>query len=451
MTADPDRSLGSRPETIQHHSVIIVGGGPGGLGVAATLEGWHPYFKGDFEFPVPEVQELAEQFRDCPLELDQHRVLQAGLRPIEFYRMRHHPVQEALPLDEWTLGFTRRSRVDWKLLSLDRPGGLWNNVPREQLTLGPAHWMELAQYPVQQFYADTGRDSDPNALIHKNDIVPYYHAFAEKLDLNRRIQTGAEVTCIRPLSEDAGPRFLIEAETDAGRQWYTCDFVVFAVGPKSSPRHLSADGTDQPYVQFNYNHSDDLPGDRVMVVGGGRSADWAATECHDAGKTVVYVMRQTPDPHLKLINESQHLPYYRRLAQILSEDQERLGLLYGSEVKEFRPDGNVLIGTPEGDVEVQVDHVIVEIGGEPDYSLLQGFQPLTLVPKRDNFRFQVMQMQTDQATFESVDVSGLYPAGYLSQGTGLSVIGFHCGAYLIAGDILRRLGYFNTAALMNEA
>ncbi len=443
MTEGPTPSPGSSSDSIQHHSVIIVGAGPGGLGAAAVLEGWHPHFKGDFQYPVYEVQQLAEQYRDCPLELDQRRVLQEGLRPIEFFRMRHHPTQEAQPLENWTLGHSKKRRVDWKLLSLERPGGLWNGVPREQLTLGPAHWMELAPYPMLQFYADTGRERDPNELIHKSDIVPYYHAFAERLGLNDHIQTGTEVTSIRPLSEDAGPRFIVEADTDAGRQWYTCDYLVFAVGPKSSPRHLVAKGVDQPYVQFSYHHADDLPGERVMVIGGGRSADWAATECHDAGKTVVYVMRQTPEPHLKLIDESQHLPYYRRIAEILAGDQQRFGLLYGSEAREFRPDGEVVISTPEGEVTLSVDHVVVEIGGEPDYGLLQGFQPLSLVPKRDNFRFQVMQVQTDQATFESVDIAGLYPAGYLSQGTGLSVIGFHCGAYLMASDILRRLGYFS--------
>lgn len=430
-------------DSIQHHSVIIVGGGPGGLGAAAVLEGWHPHFKGDFQFPVPEVQQLAEQFKDCPLQLDQHRVLEAGLRPIEFYRLRHHPTQEAQPLDNWTLGFSKHERVDWKMLSLDKPGGLWNNVPREQLTLGPAHWMELSQYPVLQFYEDTGRDRDANALFHKSDIVPYYHAFADQLGLNDHIQTGTEVTSIRPLSEDAGPRFMVEAETDTGRQWYTCDYLVFAVGPKSRSRYLDAQGSDQPYIQYTYNHADDLPGEKVMVIGGGRSADWAATECHEAGKTVVYVMRQTPEPHLKLINDSQHLPYYQELARILSGDQQRMGLLYDSVAREFRPDGEVVVATPEGEVSINVDHVIVEIGGEPDYSLIQGFPALTLLPKRDNFRFQVMQLKTDQATFESVDITGLYPAGYLSQGTGLSVIGFHCGAFLMAGDILRRLGYFN--------
>ena len=58
--------------------------------------------------------------------------------------------------------------------------------------------------------------------------------------------------------------------------------------------------------------------------------------------------------------------------------------------------------------------------------------------KRDNFRFQLNQMVVDQATFESVDIPHLYAAGYIAQGTGLSVIGFHAGCFLIAGDILSK-------------
>jgi hypothetical protein len=47
-------------------------------------------------------------------------------------------------------------------------------------------------------------------------------------------------------------------------------------------------------------------------------------------------------------------------------------------------------------------------------------------------------MVVDQATFESVDIPHLYAAGYIAQGTGLSVIGFHAGCFLIAGDILSK-------------
>ena len=48
-------------------------------------------------------------------------------------------------------------------------------------------------------------------------------------------------------------------------------------------------------------------------------------------------------------------------------------------------------------------------------------------------------MTCDQSTFESLDIKNLYPGGYLAQGTGLSVLGFHAGSYLISGDIYRKV------------
>jgi thioredoxin reductase len=458
---------------LQHHSVIIAGGGPGGLGVAATLEGWHPSFEGDYEFPSSEVQQFARRHEQNPLAFDLHELLERGHRPIEFFRMRHHPVQHALPLDEWTLKFSKQGRVDWLMLTTDGPGGTWNNVPREQLTLGPAHWMELAHYPMARFYEETGRDRDLNALVHRDDLVPYYQAYAKELGLSEHIRTGVRVTGIRPanaagLTSATGPasaagpanasgpasaageaasressdaRFIVDTVDEASGELstYSCDYLVFAVGPRSALRKLNVEGADRDYVSPAYTHSDDYPGERILVVGGGRSADWAAQELHDEARTVVYAMRQKSEAHLKLIYNSQFLPYYARWAEILSSEQERMGLLYESEVTGFGPDGLVSITTPEGPVQLQVDHAVIEIGGDPDYALLGAYGDLTFHVKRDNFRFQLMQMVVDQATFESVDIPGLYPTGYTAQGTGLSVIGFHAGCFLIAGDILRKL------------
>ena len=427
---------------MQHHSVIIAGGGPGGLGVASTLEGWHPRFEGDYEFPSPEVQNFARTHEQNPLAFDLHELLERGHRPIEFYRMRHHPIQDALPLDEWTLKFTKNDRADWLMLTTDGPGGLWNKTPKEQMTLGPAHWMELAQYPIAKFYEQTGRDRDTNALVHRNDLVSYYQAFAEELGLNDHILSGVKVTNVSPADEHINARFTVEAVDQAtGEETkYSCDYVVFGVGPRSAIRKLEANGSDQNYVSLAYKHPEDYPGERVMVVGGGRSADWAAQELHDAGKIVVYVMRQNPESHLKLINDSQFLPYYQRWGEILAGEQERMGLLYESNVTAFEPGGLTTINTREGLIQLQIDHAVVEIGGDPDYEILRSYRDLTFHAKHDNFRFQLNQLVVDQATFESVDIQGLYPAGYSAQGTGLSVIGFHAGCFLIAGDILRKTG-----------
>ena len=427
---------------LQHHAVIIVGGGPGGLGVAATLEGWHPIFQGNYQFPSKEVQAFAKANENNPLAFDPHALLALGHRPIEFYRMRHHPQQDALPIDQWTLKFQKKTRVDWKMLTTDGPGGLWNNVPKEQMTLGPAHWMELSHYPIGKFYEDTGRKRNLNHLAHRDDLVLYYHAFAKKLGLNEHIKKGVEVTSISPAENNSTANFIVESANHENgiSSKYSCNFIVFAIGPRSKIRTLNAEGVNQDYISYAYTSSNDFPKERVLVIGGGRSADWAAQELHDAGRTVIYVMRQKPESHLKLINDSQYLPYYRRWAEIISGDQKRMGLLYESNVTAFKENGIVVISTPEGVVEVEIDHTVVEIGGEPDYQILEKFGELTFHKKHDNFRFQLNQMVVDQATFESVDIPRLYPAGYSAQGTGLSVIGFHTGCFLISGDILRKLG-----------
>jgi thioredoxin reductase len=302
--------------------------------------------------------------------------------------------------------------------------------------------MELAQYPIAKFYEQTGRDRDTNALVHRNDLVSYYQAFAEELGLNDHILSGVKVTNVSPADEHINARFTVEAVDQAtGEETkYSCDYVVFGVGPRSAIRKLEANGSDQNYVSLAYKHPEDYPGERVMVVGGGRSADWAAQELHDAGKIVVYVMRQNPESHLKLINDSQFLPYYQRWGEILAGEQERMGLLYESNVTAFEPGGLTTINTREGLIQLQIDHAVVEIGGDPDYEILRSYRDLTFHAKHDNFRFQLNQLVVDQATFESVDIQGLYPAGYSAQGTGLSVIGFHAGCFLIAGDILRKTG-----------
>jgi thioredoxin reductase len=199
-------------------------------------------------------------------------------------------------------------------------------------------------------------------------------------------------------------------------------------------------GDRLPYVSYHYDHSDDYPGERVLVIGGGRSADWAATELHDAGRSVVYVMRQGAANHLRLIRDSLHLPYYARIAEILSLKSPRFDVRYLSKIGAFLPDGLVTVTGPEGTRSIAVDHAIIEIGGDPDYDLLKDFSPLALEPKRDRYRFQVCQMAVRPHSFESVDIGGLYPAGYLAQGTGLSVLGMHGTAYPIGRDILDKAG-----------
>ena len=152
-------------------------------------------------------------------------------------------------------------------------------------------------------------------------------------------------------------------------------------------------------------------------------------------------MRQGPAVHWQLINDSRHgLPYYHRIAEILESRSPRLQTLYHTQVTQIAEDGQVGLQTPEGNQVVEVDHVIKEIGGTADYSILQGFAPLTLAPMRDNYRFQLDQVQTHAHNYESIDIPNLYLGGYLAAGIGLVIIAMHGTTYAIAGDILQKEG-----------
>lgn len=420
--------------------MIILGGGPGGLGIAALLAGWRPALAQGFPLNAlpPAVANTLRVNAPDLLSADFRRLLDAGVNPGDLFRVLHHPGNYHVD-GASGLAFQRSHPIDFALITSGEVGGLWNNVPRNQLTLSPAHWMEMAPYPIARFAGETGRGIVPDALILKSDLVPYYRSIPDRLGFADQVRTGVAVEAIAP--GEGGRGFLLEGRqtSDGSEVRFAADILVFAPGPRSSLRRLNVPGESQPFVSHHYDHWSDYPGASVAVIGGGRSADWAATELHDAGKRVTYVMRQEPGLQERLINESLHLPYYARLRSIVDSDSERLRRVFSAQIREFRSGGEIVIDAGGQLEALKVDHAVVEIGGEPDYGLLKRFAPLSLQPKRDNYRFQLNQMRVHFETGESVDIPDLFPAGYLVEGTGLSVIGFHGAAYPAAAAILRRV------------
>jgi cation diffusion facilitator CzcD-associated flavoprotein CzcO len=372
------------------------------------------------------------------LGLDFRKVASQWLRPVELFNLLHRPSDRALPPERMGMQFRRGTPIDCLLLSREPVGGLWNNVPRNLLTLSPAHWMELAFYPMVRWAAEQGRALDPEALIVKRDLVDYYHSIPERFGFSHAVRSDITVTRVQP--DPTG--FRLTTQTAAGReQSYRCRYLVYAVGQRCYLRKLGIPGEELPLVTQVYDRPETFPGDVVMVVGGGRSADWAATELHDAGRTVHYVMRQPEHNHWRLINDSRYgLPYYARIAEIMEGGSPRLQTHYQAYLRGVDSDGTVLLEQGDRRLTVRVDRVLLEIGGEADYSLFDGFPPLTLVEKRDRYRFQCMQMVTHPHNYESVDIPRLYPGGYLAQGINNVVVAMHGTTYAIAADILQREG-----------
>jgi thioredoxin reductase len=458
--------------TPEHRTAIVVGGGPAGLPMAAVLGGWHPYYRDSamLRQRYPQLVQLLAQHTGSLLSLEFTDLLRAGIPPADMFRLLHHPRQLFEGLDQIALEFRRNDAVDCLLLTQEEVGGLWNNVPEKLLTLSPGQWMEFAFHPLAQYAQETGQSFDVNELLIKQRIIDYYHQIPKRFDVEQSIHTWERVTRIEPhpegflvtaadvsawrdkdpvaLRRPAFPQSADAVEQSHPVRQYTCRYVVYAVGQRGELRSLGVPGEDLPLVTQYYEKPEHFPGERVLVVGGGRSADWAATELYDAGRRVNYVMRQTSASHWGLINSSRAgLPYYTRIAEILEDPAaDRMQALYGTTITKIESSGageSALVTLDVGGETrtIEVDHVLKEIGGWADYSLLQGFeQPLQLVEMRDSYRFQVHQAKVHPHSYESVDIPNLYPGGYLAEGLGLVVIAMHGTTYAIAADILRKEG-----------
>ena len=449
----------------EHHTVIIVGGGPAGLALSVVLGGWHPRYSESFTLRerYPQIADFLAGGPDNLLKLRMRDLVQANLAPVDLFRMLHHPRQMFVELNQIAMEFRRCDPLDYLLITQEEVGGLWNNAPHNLLTLSPGHWMELAFYPLATYLQETGVELGVNDLIAKTDLIEYYHSIPARFEQQCRMRTHERVTRIEPddkgfrvtTRDVSGFNMSVERRTSLApvpQPWddvsalperqYTCRYVVYATGQRSTMRRLDVEGEDLPFVDQYYDRAEDYAGERVLVVGGGRSADWAATELHDAGKQVCYVMRQSRQRHWTLIGDSRGgLPYYARIAEILERQSPRLRVIYDARIVRIdctTDGGRVVVSANGADEAVEVDHVIKEIGAWTDYSPIQGFAPLQLVETRDPYRFQLHQAQTHPHNYESVDIPNLYMGGYLAQGVGLVVIAMHGCTYAIAADILQK-------------
>lgn len=430
--------------TPEHHTAIIVGGGPAGLPLAVVLGGWHPYYKEGqlFRDRYTQIHEFLSAVDDTLLGMDFRSIVETGIPPADLFRLLHHPSQNFQGLEQIGLEFRKSPSLDVLLITQEEVGGLWNNVPEKMPTLSPGQWMEFAFHPLAQHAQEEGISLDVNELIIKQNLIRYYHAIPKRFEIMDRIHTKEKVTDVEP--HDRG--FLLtcrDVGTETTRR-YTCKYLIYAVGQRCILRTLDVPGEDLPCVSSKYDNPAEFPGKRVLVVGGGRSADWAATELHDADKQVTYVMRQNREHHWRLISDSrQGLPYYTRIAEIMESRSDRFDTRYQSKVSRIEQSSGgaiVTLNCADREEKVEVDHVLLLLGGIADYSLFSGFGELPLIEKHDSYRFQVHQLPIHPHNYESTTIPNLYPGGYLAQGIGLVVIAMHGTTYAIAGDILQKEG-----------
>ncbi|MBS1118502.1 MAG: cyclic nucleotide-binding protein [Deltaproteobacteria bacterium] len=137
--------------------------------------------------------------------------------------------------------------------------------------------------------------------------------------------------------------------------------VILSIGVQGTPRKLGAPGEDQPHVVYSLSDPDEFEGKHILVAGAGDSAIENALALSKRN-TVAILNRsaefaRAKDANVKLITEA-----------IASG---KMKCFASSVLKRIDAD-KVLLETPEGEVELRCDRVIVRAGGVPSRKFLEG-------------------------------------------------------------------------------
>ncbi|HWR50912.1 MAG TPA: YpdA family putative bacillithiol disulfide reductase [Bryobacteraceae bacterium] len=207
---------------------------------------------------------------------------------------------------------------------------------------------------------------------------------------------------------------------------YAASKVVLATGYYDKPNRLGVPGEDLPKVMHYYKEPHPYYGMDVAVVGAKNSAAIAALELFWSGARVTLIHRG-PGIH-------NHVKYWIKPNIENRIKRGEIAAHFNSRVLEIHPDA-ILIGTPEGDVELKNDFVLAMIGYRPDTEFLaaHGIE----------FDAETRRPRTNPNTLES-DRKGIFLAGVIVAGMHTNEIFIENGRFhgkliadAIAADLAR--------------
>jgi len=182
---------------------------------------------------------------------------------------------------------------------------------------------------------------------------------------------------------------------------YYARFIIVATGFYDIPNLLGIPGEDLPKVHHYYKDPHLYFKQKIVVVGSANSAVDAALETYRKGSEVTMVIRE---PEIQ-----QNVKYWVRPDIVNRIKEGSINAWFNSSIKEIS-ESEVIISTPEGEIQISNDFILAMTGYMPDFSFLQkmGIE----IVEKDN----IVLPNHNPDTLES-NVAGIFLAGVICGGS----------------------------------
>ncbi len=221
----------------------------------------------------------------------------------------------------------------------------------------------IYNYPVNMTFFSTSENLEiggvPFVSISdkptRSEALEYYRRITDLYKLD--VHVYERVLEVR-LCKDQSARFAVT--TTKGE--YLSDYVIIAIGFFDKPNMLNIPGEELPKVYHYYDEPHPFAFQKVLIIGAGNSAADAALETFKKGAKVTMVIREGG------IKESVKYWIKPNIENRIKSGE--IKAFFNSNVKGIK-EGEIIVETPEGIVNVENDIVLALTGYHTDFSLLE--------------------------------------------------------------------------------
>lgn len=229
-----------------------------------------------------------------------------------------------------------------------------------------------------------------NPKPHKAEALEYYRRITTSNKLNIRLFE--KVNSVETLKNKLHKVTTTKAS-------YTSKNIIVATGFYDIPNYLNIPGEDLPKVSHYYDDPHYYATQRTIVVGASNSAVDAALEIYRKGGDVTMVVRE------KAIGE--RVKYWVRPDIINRVEEGSIKAYFSSAIKEIT-EKDVLIDTPDGQIRIENDFVVLLTGYRPNFEFLKS---MGISLSEDEKRIPTYNENTMET-----NIPGIYLAGVICGG-----------------------------------